>query len=731
MIKHLRLILTILISITSIYTQAADNKETISGSVYSSNGKPASDVSVMLLNTPYGGITDLKGNFTFKAPTGEYTMVVFAINYDRKEFPVTIKPGVDNKYSDIKVSENGHYLNEVVVTGTRTARTLKDTPVLTKVISGNLIQESGATTVLDALENFVPGVNFTPNAMGDNIQIQGLDNKYILILVDGERLVNERTENVNFSRLNASDIKQIEIINGASSVLYGSNAIGAVINIITKDVDKPLQGSARIRYSNYNTFVADALFGFKIKDFSSKTVLSAKNSDGYSIRSNPDENGVASYLIMNPYSDYTLSQTFKYKYRDKLDAEVKGTYYNNETWFLSKYQTRRDENYTFGGRLQYVFTNKNVMTFTANNDKYGGNQIYKLRNDSSVHMNSSRYTAYRLMDVWDINDKIQLVSGAELNQEKTFSYDQFGENPEDRDAHNWNLFAQGEFKTKIGLEALAGVRYTNHSQFGSYLSPKISLMYRLRDFRFRANVSNGFKAPTLKELYMNFPHKIGDDIPFWIIGNTDLVPEKSWYKAISAEYIGKDVNISLTIHDNAIKNKINTNQVWNQTQNRTEMRYENVEDAQITGVDVSVQWSLLKYFQLRGGYSFANAVDKSTNRQLSGNSKHTGTLSIMFRQEHFPFVSSATGFPFSLMITARAMSPRTVYSTNSETEEVTETSTGDYFISSLTYTQQFPIYKSLNGDFQAGINNLFDYVNRDALSNNPGRTFFVSLGIKF
>ncbi|MDR3340345.1 MAG: TonB-dependent receptor [Candidatus Symbiothrix sp.] len=627
------------------------------------------------------------------------------------------------------IKERDYYLDEVVVTGTLTARTLKNTPVLTKVISGNDILQSGATTVLEALENFVPGVNFTPNPMGDNIQIAGLDNKYILILVDGERLVNERTENVNFSRLNTYDIKKIEIINGASSVLYGSNAIGAVINVITKDVDKPVSGSARVRYSDYNSFVGDASFGFKINRFSSKTVFSAKNSDGYSIQSKPNENGEVSRYTMYPYSDYTLSQVFKYK-QDKLDVEMKGSYYNSETWFLHKYQTRVDENYTMGGKLQYTFSETNALTFTGNRDTYDGHQIYKLRNDSSDYVNGSKYTAFRLVDAWDVTEKIQLISGAEMNLENTFSYNQFGFDPGEKDASNWNLFSQGEFKTETGLEALIGVRYTQHSQFGGYLSPKISLMYRLENFRFRGNISNGYKAPTLKELYMNFPHKIGEDIPFWVIGNADLIPEESWYKSLSAEYIANDLNMSVTVHDNAIKNKINTNQIWNEGLSRTEMQYENVEDAQITGVDVSLQWTFLKDFQLKGGYSFANAVDKATNRQLSGNSKHTGTVNVVYKRKHLPFLS-ATETPYSLLLSGRMMSPRIFYSTDSDSGEITEDSTGSYFISRFVYTQQFPVYKRMQGDLQVGINNLLNYTNRDFLANNPGRTYFVSLGIRF
>jgi outer membrane receptor for ferrienterochelin and colicins len=578
------------------------------------------------------------------------------------------------------------------------------------------------------LENFLPGVNFSPNAMGDNIQIQGLDNKYILILVDGERLVNERTENVNFSRLNTAEVKRIEIINGASSVLYGSNAIGAVINIITREVEQPLQGSAHLRYSNYNTFAADASAGFKIGNFTSKTSFSAKNSDGYSISSRAGENGLVTQFTIDPYADYTLSQAFKYRHADKWNAELKGTHFRNETWFLQKYQTRIDKNYTAGGKFQYFAIPDHALSLSLNSDSYDGRQVYKFRNDSSVHANSSGYTSLRLTDSWDVTGYLQVVSGAEVNWEETFSYNQFGFDPAWKNASNSNLFTQAEYKTESGLEALVGARYTHHSQFGGYFSPKISLLYRSGDFRFRGNISNGYKAPTLKELYMNFPHKIGEDVPFWVIGNAGLAPEESWYEAISAEYITSRLNISLIIHGNAIKNKINTDQIWNEEQSRTEMKYHNVEDARITGIDLAWQWSFLSHFQLKGGYSYANAVDLQTKRQLSGNSKHTATMNLLFRQSALPFLPSFG--PYSLMLSARAMSPH-IYYTENEAGDIVETSTGSYFLSNLVYTQQFPLYKELRGDLQIGVNNLLNYVNRDALSNNPGRRFFLSLGLRF
>ena len=715
----------------SVYSQN-QGVEVVEGVVSTENNIPAEFVHIMLKNTAYGSVTDENGFFRFEAPAGNYTMVITSLSTRRKEIPIEIKKGIVNKFPNLRVSGEDHSLDEVVITGTRTPRSLKNTPVLTKVISGIDIQESGAVTALEALENFLPGVMFSPDAMGDNINIAGLDNKYILILVDGERLVNERTENVNFARLNTSDIKQIEIISGASSVLYGSNAIGSVINIITKDVDKPFLGNARLRYSKYNTFVGDASFGFKVGGFSSKTTFSTKTSDGY----DANRENVASEFSMNPYSDFTIGEVLKYGFNEKLDVELKGAYYRSETWFLHKYQTRLDDNYTFGGKLNYTISQANKLTFSGNTDIYRGHRVYKLIGDSTVYANGSAYTALRLLDVWDIKKNIQVVSGAELNLENSYSENQFGESGRDRDAHNWNLFAQGEYKSEIGFDALLGARYTNHSQFGAHLSPTASLMYKLRDFRFRANVSNGFKAPTIKELYMVYPHKIGDDVPFWIIGNADLVPEKSWYKAVSAEYIVDKINASVTVYDNAIENKIITRQKWNTSLNRTEMKYDNVEDAQVRGVDISLQWSFLDHFSLKTGYSFADAKDKTRSLQLTGYSKHNATCNLTFKHKRLPFLPKAD-CPFSLVLTGRFMSSRILNRdiTYDEDEtiilEVVDTKSGNYYNANFVYNQQFPVYERLNGEFRFGINNLFNYVNHDSAPGSPGRVCFVSLGLNF
>lgn len=127
-------------------------------------------------------------------------------------------------------------LNEVVVTGTRTPKLLKDSPVLTRVISASDIKKSDATNISDLLQTELPGIEFS-YAMNQQVSLnmQGFGGNSILFLVDGERIAGETLDNVDFSRLNLNDAGKVEIVKGAASSLYGSNAVGGVINIISRE----------------------------------------------------------------------------------------------------------------------------------------------------------------------------------------------------------------------------------------------------------------------------------------------------------------------------------------------------------------------------------------------------------------------------------------------------------------------------------------------------------------
>lgn len=140
---------------------------------------------------------------------------------------------VDEAFLDTIFAEDS--LVEVVVTGTRTPKLLKETPIQTRVISARDIARQDATNVQDLLQQELPGVEFS-YAMNQqtHLNFSGFGGQGVLFLIDGERLAGETMDDVDFSRLTMDNVERIEIVKGAASALYGSNAVGGVVNIITK-----------------------------------------------------------------------------------------------------------------------------------------------------------------------------------------------------------------------------------------------------------------------------------------------------------------------------------------------------------------------------------------------------------------------------------------------------------------------------------------------------------------
>ena len=125
-------------------------------------------------------------------------------------------------------------LDEIVVTGTRTPKFLKDTPIQTRVITSADIAKIDATNVQDLLQQELPGVEFSYSMnQRTHLNFSGFGGQSILFLVDGERLAGETMDDVDFTRLMMDNVERIEIVKGAASALYGSSASGGVINIIT------------------------------------------------------------------------------------------------------------------------------------------------------------------------------------------------------------------------------------------------------------------------------------------------------------------------------------------------------------------------------------------------------------------------------------------------------------------------------------------------------------------
>ena len=174
-----------------------------------------------------------------------------------------------------------HSLQEVVVTGTGTQHLLKDAPVQTEVITQKMLRDYGGRTLEDILAGLTSSLSFNESDMGSGMQLNGLGNSYILILVDGKRIHGDVGGENDLSLIDPQNIEKIEIVKGASSALYGSDAIAGVINIITKKHDSGLLLENTSRVGSYGDLRQHNGIGLRMGKWSSYTNFQLQHSDGW------------------------------------------------------------------------------------------------------------------------------------------------------------------------------------------------------------------------------------------------------------------------------------------------------------------------------------------------------------------------------------------------------------------------------------------------------------------
>ena len=595
-------------------------------------------------------------------------------------------------------------LDAIVVTGTRTEKRLSEVPVLTTLITAREVEKSGSTTFLESLEDNIPGIISEPNGMGNNLRIRGLNSRYILFLVDGERLVGEGAGgNINLDQIDPRSIQRIEIINGAASALYGSNAVGAVINVITKDPQDTIAAGCDISCQSHNTIKARVNAESRYGSLISQASIYRNSSDGFGA------NGDGAYAAR--YADWGGNLKFGYQISGQADVSATARYFRHESFnpagSLNTTHTLTN-NVSAGINGGYRSDDERYkIRASVNFDKYFDSDRYELKNGALLSGTASNISS-RILNTFTPWEKWEIVAGAEQNHEENYSAKTLGASPTTKTLDDISVFGQGQYSGV--LDIVAGARYTYNFQFGSALTPKLSLMYKWRDFTFRAGSGTAFRAPGIKELYYDFDHQG----MFWVYGNPGLKAESGLYNSVSAEYSGSRFYASASAYRNDIKDKITQYETINEI-GGIEKYYKNTSSATIMGVDVNVSAIVFKHLYLKGSYSLCDAVDNATGEQLSGNVRHSGTASATWNNRLF-------NSPYSFQVAARFSSPHSYES-------------GDQTV----YCKPYNIWKAVftkhfnPGRHDIGLtlkcDNIFNF--RDPTFVNPGRQYLIGLTYKF
>ena len=291
------------------------NAFSINGKITDNQKKPIKSANIQILGTDLGTSSDKDGSFVINGvESSEVYIEITHIGYEILNRRIYLN---DKKKEELFVlNQKIENYNEIVVTGQRKKVYIKDSPVLTRVINQNDIENSNYSNVKEILEMSVPNIqNVVSNHAGisnNNVKIQGLDNRYMLFLIDGSRVSGEFAGNLDFNMLDLSNVERIEIVDGGMSCLYGSSAIGGVVNIITKNTKKPFSLSASYQNEKPVIISSSISTGFNKYNLSYDLNFLDQKSVGYDL-SKPDSDFTG--LLIKTQEEYSLkSINHKLKY---------------------------------------------------------------------------------------------------------------------------------------------------------------------------------------------------------------------------------------------------------------------------------------------------------------------------------------------------------------------------------------------------------------------------------
>ncbi len=563
---------------------------------------------------------------------------------------------------DSSMTSRTYNLNPVVVTGSGHHQRLKSTATPVRVLSSQEISEQGITTFDGALTRMMPQASMAPNSMGTFLRLNGLGNKYILILINGQKLSGDISNNVDLNRINMARVKRIEVLDGAASSLYGSDAIAGVINIIT---DQPTQHMVSVtsdtRVSGHGVLTEAVSLDIYKNGFGSYTSFSHDQADSYQnnnqeyVKGSDTETQQTIAPLFTGYRSNIIGQKFTYSPNQHLALNA-GLDYSYK--IIDRPNTQKDIvggtdyemrykgfRWNVGGIYKFTAKNSLQADFVVDRFRYGKEYDVETKTNQVgdyVQSKKQRMMEGQLKAILGLTKNSTTIFGANWRQENLAA------SSGNIDQHVYSLaaYAQHEMKFLKDFTATLGLRLTHHETFNQHLTPKATLMYAPGNFRFRATYSAGFRAPGLDELYYHYfsVNRGKAQISF---GNKDLKPEKSNYFSLNAEYRTQQIAVSITsymnrINDMVVKQNVDVDDATRKmlleefpemTQDQADKMvsyalYQNSDKGDVKGLQVNVSANIFDGFNLSANYVYTYARTKSEDEWtvLERSIRHAATI---------------------------------------------------------------------------------------------------------
>lgn len=630
------------------FPAAHAQKATISGTIFHF-GAALPEAVIELQPTGKKTTSAADGSFSFGGLTdGSYTLHVTSVGFKDLIYPVTVR-GTSPAICRI-VMEPGIDLEEVSVIRHReknnpeslTSAQYSAMPVT--VIDRRTMELMGSRRLDEVLKEQT-GIAVVNNIGGGarsiGVQMQGFGSEYIMVLIDGQPMVGRNNGNFDLSRISVSNIERVEIIKGASSSLYGSEALGGTINIITRHGVTNPQMQATVSYGSLN--ITDATLEGQTpyaKGKGSATIAgNYYRTDGYNTNSR-----YITGTTSPPYDNYSLQGRSRYQVNENSYLTVSGRYGLRRSYMQKDFglgnisgdnQDEQDLNASVS--FDHRFTN-NLRSITRYYLTHytADMSVAWQQGSSTVSQDIFKQTLHRVEQQFSYSKSAayQLVGGVGGSRETM----------NDAALTNVNAlgtffsYLQGEWTPLQKLKAVGGLRYDHTNNFGGRVNPSFGLQYALTPkITLKAGLGTGFKAPDFKTNYLVFYNPSSN---YLVVGNAVLAQtlaqlqqegqiseirqyvldqaagklqaEKSTsYNAGIVAAPSEKIKIEANVFYHLISNQINSIQVATGSNNRIIYTYQNLPQAANKGFEAALKFSPIKDMEISAGYQFLIAKDLS------------------------------------------------------------------------------------------------------------------------
>jgi len=546
-----------------------------------------------------------------------------------------VQPKAQDDSESVAPGDGGPIVaEEVVVTATRVETPLKEVASSVTVITAEEIEERQATELVEVLRG-TPGLDVVqPGGAGSltSVFMRGAESDHTLVLIDGIP-INDPIFNraVDFADVDLANVERIEIVRGPQSTLYGSNAIGGVINIVTKRGEGPPVVTVSAEAGSYETLNSSAGIRGGVGIFDYSLTLSRRSTAGISVaseaRGNSERDGfssntAAARLGLEPTGNLRIDLILRATDSEKELDEDFGLGIEDDPNFDSETKRRY---YRLQGRLALFdgLWEQTLGYSVADHHRSSRNDT-----DTSHPDNSSRSTLDATLTKADwqhnlfLHETNTVVLGVETQEERGSStfrsesplFGSFENNFTEKSATIDSFYIMDQLAFADSFFATVGVRVDEHSDFGTQQTERITAAYLVpgTGTKLKATYGTGFRAPSLIELYSAPP-----------FGNQDLKPERSvgWDAGVEQPFLGRRLVLDVTYFVNEFEDLIAFGAGG----------LENSAEAEAHGYEWTVSIVPAATFRADLGFTRTVTEDKSTGRSLLRRPENKFSVNLAYR----------------------------------------------------------------------------------------------------